>query len=384
MRLRVFTSPGIALISFAILTFGISTSAQQSVAIEPAKQSISILDSTREQDGLFGPVRRIHTEMSRLSSSAGSMVEEPRMLLEVTTYDPQGKRIWNVYFPVNTGTFEGNQEFIYDAQGHVREMTLRDDAGHVISRESYTYDFDKFGNWTRMTSSLVVFDGNKLTYEPFETTYRAISYYYDDSVAQIVNSSSTPAEQSKSVPPINATASSASGTTSSDSQESAKQQSLNKQGGNVAGSPAGPQPNNVVPPDKSKIETARDDETLSKRSVEVTASTSQAFQIPASSVSAPVTTKPTVSGGVINGKILSLPKPIYPKDALIRGVYGVVVIEVTVDEEGHVIGTRALSGHPLLRNNAEHAARLARFDPTLLSGQPVKATRLVSYNFNKP
>ena len=103
--------PLLALLCFVVTNISISASAQQNMVVEPVKASVSMLDSTREQDGLMGPVRRVHTEMSKLTPGVGKVREEPPILLEVTTYDPQGKRVWNVYYPVNTGSFKGNQEF---------------------------------------------------------------------------------------------------------------------------------------------------------------------------------------------------------------------------------------------------------------------------------
>lgn len=88
-----------------------------------------------------------------------------------------------------------------------------------------------------------------------------------------------------------------------------------------------------------------------------------------------------VSGGVLNGKALSLPKPDYPASARSAGASGVVVIEVTVDETGKVVAARALSGPPMLKAVAVAAARQARFAPTKLSGQPVKVTGTINYNF---
>jgi Ca-activated chloride channel family protein len=91
-----------------------------------------------------------------------------------------------------------------------------------------------------------------------------------------------------------------------------------------------------------------------------------------------------VSGGVLNGKALSLPKPDYPATARLSGASGVVVVEVTVDENGKVTSARALSGHPMLKMAAVAAARQARFAPTKLSGQPVKVTGTITYNFALP
>ncbi len=89
----------------------------------------------------------------------------------------------------------------------------------------------------------------------------------------------------------------------------------------------------------------------------------------------------TISGGVLNDKAISLPKPPYPPIARAAKASGTVVVQVTVDENGNVISARAVSGHPLLQAAAIAAARGARFSPTRLSGQPVKVTGLITYNF---
>jgi TonB family protein len=56
-------------------------------------------------------------------------------------------------------------------------------------------------------------------------------------------------------------------------------------------------------------------------------------------------------------------------------------VQVTIDETGKVISARAISGHPLLQAAATQAAYSARFSPTQLSGQPVKVTGTINYNF---
>ena len=89
----------------------------------------------------------------------------------------------------------------------------------------------------------------------------------------------------------------------------------------------------------------------------------------------------TVSGGVLNGKAVSLPKPAYPPAAKAVRAGGSVSVQVLISETGSVISASAVSGHPLLRAAAEGAARGARFSPTLLSGQPVKVSGVITYNF---
>ncbi|HEX6187185.1 MAG TPA: TonB family protein [Pyrinomonadaceae bacterium] len=104
-----------------------------------------------------------------------------------------------------------------------------------------------------------------------------------------------------------------------------------------------------------------------------------------SNASAPPPPKPpvpkVVSGGVLNGKAISKPQPAYPPIAKAARASGTVTVQVLVDERGNVISANAVSGHPLLRPSAVAAARQAKFSPTLLSGQPVKVTGVITYNF---
>lgn len=88
-----------------------------------------------------------------------------------------------------------------------------------------------------------------------------------------------------------------------------------------------------------------------------------------------------ISQGVLNGKAVSLPKPAYPQIAKAAKASGTVVVQVTIDESGKVVSASALSGHPLLKAAAVQAAYGARFSPTLLSGQPVKVSGTINYNF---
>lgn len=89
----------------------------------------------------------------------------------------------------------------------------------------------------------------------------------------------------------------------------------------------------------------------------------------------------TISGGVLNGKAISLPKPAYPAAARAVRASGQVTVQVLIDEEGRVVSASAGGGHPLLVPAALAAARGARFSPTLLSGQPVKVSGVITYNF---
>jgi protein TonB len=89
----------------------------------------------------------------------------------------------------------------------------------------------------------------------------------------------------------------------------------------------------------------------------------------------------TISGGVLNGKAISKPAPVYPAIARAAGAQGSVTVQITVDEEGNVISAVPVSGHPLLQQSAVSAVRQWKFTPTRLSGQPVKVAGVVVVNY---
>jgi len=102
---------------------------------------------------------------------------------------------------------------------------------------------------------------------------------------------------------------------------------------------------------------------------------------PSSAKPTPTPPRAPISGGVLNGKAISLPKPAYPLIARQAQLSGTVVVQVTLDEDGNVISAHAVSGHPLLQEVSVAAARGAKFSRTRLGGQPVKVTGVITYNF---
>lgn len=89
--------------------------------------------------------------------------------------------------------------------------------------------------------------------------------------------------------------------------------------------------------------------------------------------------KPTF--GVARGKLISSPKPEYPASAKRAGILGNVTVEVTIDEKGTVTEARAVNGPTELRSAAEAAALKARFEPTKLSGKPVRVKGVITFRF---
>lgn len=90
------------------------------------------------------------------------------------------------------------------------------------------------------------------------------------------------------------------------------------------------------------------------------------------------------SGGVLQDMAITRIAPVYPPLARAARVSGQVVVEVEVDEKGNVLSARAVSGHALLKDSAISAARGWKFQPTTLSGTPVKVIGTITFNFTLP
>lgn len=86
-------------------------------------------------------------------------------------------------------------------------------------------------------------------------------------------------------------------------------------------------------------------------------------------------------GEKLNGRAISLPKPEYPIAARQGGAQGIVTVQVIVDEKGNVAEVLSVSGHPFLVKAAARAAWGAKFTPTRISGQAVRVTGVITYNF---
>ena len=74
-------------------------------------------------------------------------------------------------------------------------------------------------------------------------------------------------------------------------------------------------------------------------------------------------------------------KPFYPAEARERGLKGLVVVEVSINEQGRVTTARAVQGHMIFRNVAETAASNWQFTPATINGKPVKDRITITFNF---
>jgi protein TonB len=77
-------------------------------------------------------------------------------------------------------------------------------------------------------------------------------------------------------------------------------------------------------------------------------------------------------------------EPAYPQVARAAAVQGVVIIELTIGEDGAVSNARVLRSIPLLDQAALDAVRQWRYEPTLLNGAPTPVIMTATVNFSLP
>jgi TonB family protein len=89
-----------------------------------------------------------------------------------------------------------------------------------------------------------------------------------------------------------------------------------------------------------------------------------------------------ISGTVLKSRLIKQVTPEYPEAARREGVQGVVILVITVDEEGNVEEIKiARKVHPLLDEAAIAAVKQWKYSPTLLNGEPIPVTATVTVNF---
>jgi TonB family protein len=336
----------------------------------------SRVESDRIRDGLVGPVRRIRTEVVKLSSMEGKIVEGKPALLEMVAYDIKGNKIQNQYFPVAGATLTGKEMYKYDDKGNISEMTLLNDDGSLLGKENYKYEFDFAGNWNKMTTSVAVIDSGKVSFEPAEITYRSILYYLDENMMKM----SQPGAQPNAVSgaPSNSTSAMASEvkTNSEPKPQPGVEAAAKKQPRHAVAS----LPPSSIGGEKFDMMNSAEARNVSPSSSAATTNIELESEPPPSPTRSPLL-KP-ISGGVLNGTAISLPAPMYPDTARRMRISGTVVVDVVIDETGKVVAAQASNGPTTLREAAVKASFRARFSPTKLSGQPVKVAGLIYYKFS--
>ena len=88
-----------------------------------------------------------------------------------------------------------------------------------------------------------------------------------------------------------------------------------------------------------------------------------------------------VSTGVQSAKLIFSPRPPYPPLAKTARVQGTVKIQAVIAADGTIKNLQVISGPPLLVKAAIDAVSQWRYQPTLLSGNPVEVITEIDVNF---
>lgn len=357
---------------FCFLVFGFDQiSLGQQKQVRPVGSAAAELNN-REQDGLKGPVRRVRVETSKMIVKGGNFVEGPRAVRGIVTYDPNGKKIDAVDYPVESSAPSGNERYRYDNKGNIVEMVVVGNDGSILSKEAYEYEFDQLGNWTKMAASVAIYENGKVVFEPTEVTFRSISYYYNQAIEKLSATAAKPKvvaprsvpprvepqSEPKSTPSPIATNQPVSKSTIADVKEPAKETV----------------PVTTVPVTTTPTEGNPVAEPAAAKPIEVNTT--------ANNATTPSVLK--VSEDVLRKAAVELPQPEYPAAALSTQLGGKVEVQLLVDAKGNVINARATSGSPLLVDAAETAARKARFSPARLSEVATMVFGVITYDFVLP
>lgn len=95
----------------------------------------------------------------------------------------------------------------------------------------------------------------------------------------------------------------------------------------------------------------------------------------------PAAPAPRVGGRVQSAKLISSPPPTYPSVARAQRLQGEVVLDASIDANGHVTEVSVVSGPAMLQQAAIDAVRRWRYEPALLNGQPVPTQAQVRVHF---
>lgn len=91
--------------------------------------------------------------------------------------------------------------------------------------------------------------------------------------------------------------------------------------------------------------------------------------------------KGTVSGGVLNHRVICGDLPKYPQST--DDFSETVTVYILTDDLGEVVDARIKNGHQLVNKSVLSAARRTRFAPMVLGGQPVNVRGFLVYKFDK-
>ena len=88
-----------------------------------------------------------------------------------------------------------------------------------------------------------------------------------------------------------------------------------------------------------------------------------------------------IGGGVQQTQLITQSRPVYPPEAKLARVTGVVKLSAVIAKDGTIQNLEVIEGHPLLAQSALDAVRQWVYQPTLLNGQPVEVVTEIDVNY---
>ncbi len=89
-----------------------------------------------------------------------------------------------------------------------------------------------------------------------------------------------------------------------------------------------------------------------------------------------------VSNGVMLGRVEHKTMPVYPDEAMTKGIQGNVIFNIEVDETGKITSSVPVEGDPLLVAASNDALRTFRFKPYVVNGSPVRVQSQLGFHFS--
>jgi hypothetical protein len=133
------------------------------------------------EESSYNPDGTLKSKTIYTRDAKGNLIEEafynPNGTLKsklINTYDAKGNRTEETVYN-SDGTLRTKTVSTYDENGNKNEEDFYNP--DLRKKETYTYESDSFGNWTKRTTSTWVTKFGKSYFEPSLVTYRTITYY---------------------------------------------------------------------------------------------------------------------------------------------------------------------------------------------------------------
>jgi periplasmic protein TonB len=89
-----------------------------------------------------------------------------------------------------------------------------------------------------------------------------------------------------------------------------------------------------------------------------------------------------VSTGVMLGLVEHKTMPVYPDEAMRKGIQGDVIFKIEVDETGKLTASAPVDGDPVLVAASKDSLQTFRFRPYVVNGTPTRVQSQLGFHFS--